>query len=53
MGYTLLTGMKRGGSHDKWKSANGVYTATVPRHDEIGEALARKILTEAEKQRNF
>jgi predicted RNA binding protein YcfA (HicA-like mRNA interferase family) len=52
MGYVLLTGFKRGGNHDKWRSANGGYTATVPRHAEIGENLARAILKEAETNRN-
>jgi predicted RNA binding protein YcfA (HicA-like mRNA interferase family) len=52
MGYTMLTGMKRGGNHDKWRSMNGGYSATVPRHAEIGENLARKILKEAETNRD-
>ena len=48
MGYVLLTGIKRGGNHDKWRNANGGYTASLPRHSEIGENLARRILKEAE-----
>ncbi|MBF0293326.1 MAG: type II toxin-antitoxin system HicA family toxin [Nitrospinae bacterium] len=52
MGYVLLTGFNRGGNHDKWRSANGGYTATVPRHSETGENLARRILKEAERNKD-
>jgi predicted RNA binding protein YcfA (HicA-like mRNA interferase family) len=51
LGYVLLTGMRRGGNHDKWRSANGGYTTAVPRHAEVSEYLAIKILKEAERNK--
>lgn len=51
MGYSLLTSLHRGGIHDKWRSANGGFSVSVPRHAEIGEGLARKILKEAERNK--
>lgn len=43
-GWRLL---RHGGSHDIW--TNGERENAVPRHSEIGEGLARKILRTAEK----
>jgi hypothetical protein len=37
MGYIMLTGMKRGGSHDKRANESGSYSVTVPRHSEVNE----------------
>ena len=37
--------IRRGGRHDVW--GNGQRTIPVPRHREIGDALAKSILREA------
>lgn len=39
--------LRHGGSHDIW--TNGERENAVPRHNEIGEGLARKILRTAGK----
>jgi len=41
MGFTCIGGSK----HEKW--SNGRWVVMVPRHKEIGEMLARKILRDA------
>jgi len=35
---------RHGGSHDIWKSDDGIRETSVPRHTEIGESLSRKII---------
>lgn len=35
-----------GTKHDKWISKNG-YVFTIPRHKEIGEALAKRIIKQS------
>ncbi len=40
---------RAGGKHDVW--TNGSTTEPIPRHNEIGEALAKKILKKAEQNR--
>jgi mRNA interferase HicA len=44
MGWHFL---KHGGKHDRW--TNGKETEEVPRHNEINEFLARKILKTAQR----
>ena len=36
----------KGSNHDKWYSKNG-YMFTIPRHKEIGEALAKRIIIQS------
>lgn len=36
----------KGSNHDKWYSKNG-YMFTIPRHKEIGEALAKLIIRQS------
>lgn len=43
MGYTHVGGSK----HDRWVNKSGCYTATVPRHNEVEEVLAKSILKKA------
>ena len=38
---------RHGGSHDVW--TNGILTEYVPRHNEIAEGTARKILRKAQQ----
>jgi predicted RNA binding protein YcfA (HicA-like mRNA interferase family) len=44
-GWELI---RHGGNHDLWGVANGDQREPVPRHDEISEQLAKKILRKAE-----
>ena len=39
--------LREGGNHEVW--TNGRHTEAVPRHSEINEMLAKKILKNAEK----
>lgn len=39
--------VRHGGSHELWKSRNG-YLFSIPRHNEIGERLAKTILRQAD-----
>jgi mRNA interferase HicA len=39
--------LRAGGKHDIWASSDGTRTVAVPRHTEIHELLARKILAAA------
>lgn len=52
MGYVMLTGVKRGGSHDKWVNKSGSYSVTVPRHNEVNELTARGIIKSAVKYKD-
>ncbi|MBI5815572.1 MAG: type II toxin-antitoxin system HicA family toxin [Nitrospinae bacterium] len=52
LGYTLLKGGMRGGIHDKWVNANGKYPVSVPRHGEIGEGLAFRIIKSARSNKD-
>jgi predicted RNA binding protein YcfA (HicA-like mRNA interferase family) len=52
MGYVMLAGMKRGGSHDKWANKSGSYSVTVPRHNEVNELTARAIIKGAIKYKD-
>jgi predicted RNA binding protein YcfA (HicA-like mRNA interferase family) len=49
MGYVMLTGVKRGGSHDKWVNKSGSCSVTVPSHNEVNELTARGIIKSAIK----
>lgn len=53
MGYIMLTGAKRGGSHDKWVNKSGSYSVTVPRHSEVNEITARGIIKNATNYRDM
>ncbi|MCX6102240.1 MAG: type II toxin-antitoxin system HicA family toxin [Proteobacteria bacterium] len=39
--------LRHGGNHDVW--TNGIEREEVPRHNEVNELLARKILKHAQK----
>jgi mRNA interferase HicA len=44
-GWNLI---RHGGNHDIWGAESGEEREAVPRHDEISEQLAKKILRKAE-----
>lgn len=52
MDYTMLTGMKRGGNHDKWVNKSGAYRITVPRPIEVNELTAKGIIKNATKYKD-
>jgi predicted RNA binding protein YcfA (HicA-like mRNA interferase family) len=44
--------LRHGGNHDIWGSESGEDREPVPRHDEISEQLATKILRNAERRQS-
>ena len=41
--------LREGGSHEVWGNATGTSQEAIPRHREVNELLARKIIKTAER----